>query len=112
MLFRSQNKLSQCLQELSQKYQAAYLAGTGDGFLVVMKGSRLRELADEFRPRLIDATVSVGLGPSAKDAWVALKLCKARNRGGGLYFSLADLKEEVLWSAPEKTTASAIVASG
>ncbi len=93
-----QNQLSYFLLELCERWQGTYIARTGDGFLAVVAHSAFDEILEQFRPHLGDATASVGIGPSPKDAYLALKLCKARNRGGGLYLSLAEQREEIAWT--------------
>lgn len=95
--FSVQDQLMRYLFELTEKWRAVFLARTGDGFLVLLDHAALSDIEDQFRPKLPDATVSVGLGPSAKDAYLALKLCKARNRGGGMYFSMEGPEERILW---------------
>lgn len=92
-----QRQLSRQFLQLSERWGGVFLARTGDGFLAVVHPRARSEIRNEFRPTLPDATVSAGLGPTVKDAYLALKLCKARNRGGGLYMSLADHEEEVMW---------------
>ena len=92
-----QRQLSRHFLQLSERWGGIFLARTGDGFLAVVHPRARSEIRNEFRPTLPDATVSAGLGPTVKDAYLALKLCKARNRGGGLYMSLAGHEEEILW---------------
>lgn len=43
----------------------------------------------------MDATVTVGIGRTVKEAYLALKLGKARNRGG-IFFSLDPPDEAIL----------------
>jgi hypothetical protein len=63
-----QTQLSNQVLELCERWRGAVLVGTGDGFLAVINREALCEVRDNFRPRLLDGTVSVGLGPTPKDA--------------------------------------------
>jgi len=85
---------------LRDRWSAVFLARTGDGFLARLPAAHLENFKKEFRPTLLDASATIGVGPTVKDAYLALKLAKAKNRGGGLFYSLATGQEEILWSAP------------
>ena len=93
-----QKQLKHYLFDLCEKWEGSYIAQTGDGFIAFVNANFLNEIVEQFRPYLLDATVSVGIGPTLKDAYLALKLCKARNRGGGFYLSMDERAEKLLWS--------------
>jgi len=92
---RMQQDLSDYLLELMKSWEGSFLARTGDGFLASFPAIHFLNLRAQFRPRLMDATVTVGIGRTVKEAYLALKLGKARNRGGGIFFSL-DPPDEVI----------------
>jgi hypothetical protein len=95
-----QNELSYLLLDLTSRWDATPLAMTGDGFLASVPREHIDEVKETFRPRFSSGiTASTGLGPSIKDAYLALKLCKASNRGGGLYYSKEPPAEDVAWIA-------------
>ena len=91
-----QADLSLQMLTLQDRWDAVFLARTGDGFLARLPAANLDDLKLEFRPMLLDLSATVGVGPTVKDAYLALKLGKAKNRGGGLYYS-ATGEETVLW---------------
>lgn len=95
--FQIQSDLAVLMHSLSENWNATFIARTGDGFLASVPARSLCEVQSQFRPRLLDATVTTGVGPSVKAAYLALKLGKAKNRGGGFYFSLNPSEERVLW---------------
>jgi len=93
-----QHELSGMLLDLAARWDAVPLALTGDGFLVSLPQVHLDALKSAFRPLLSDQlTVSTGIGPTIKDAYLALKLCKAGNRGGGIYYLMIPPVEEAPW---------------
>ena len=93
-----QRDLTGHMLHLQSSWDAVFLARTGDGFLAQVPQRYLKDLAERFRPRLNGVTASTGVGPTVKEAYLALKLCKAMNRGGGMFFSFAELRERRLWS--------------
>jgi hypothetical protein len=95
----TQRALSECFVELAERWQASSVARTGDGFLAAAPEVHLESICRFFRPRLGDATVTVGLGPTVKEAYLALKLGKAANRGGGYFFRIEPHEEKALWNA-------------
>ena len=92
-----QQDLSEHILTLHSKWRGRFIARTGDGFLAAFDRETLEDLKGNFRPRLTGLTVTTGIGPSVKDAYLALKLGKAKNRGGGYYFSFQPPVEETLW---------------
>jgi hypothetical protein len=88
---------------LQEHWSASFIAQTGDGFVARFPVAHLKSFAQEFRPTLLDLPVTVGVGPTVKDAFMALRLGKARNRGGGLFHSLSTGQEAVLWPSPAET---------
>lgn len=94
---RIQQDLSGCMVKIMELGSGWFVARTGDGFLATFPSDRFDAIKATFRPNLEDATVTTGVGRSVKEAYVALKLGKARNRGGGLFFSFDPPREEVLW---------------
>lgn len=99
--FQVQCDLSLLMQMLSEKWKADFLAHTGDGFLASVQISALHEIETQFRPRLHDATATTGIGPSVQAAYIALKLGKAKNRGGGYFLSTQPFEERLLWQKPD-----------
>jgi len=89
--------LSAHMLELQQRWDAVFLARTGDGFIASFQADRFSNIKNRFRPRLGAETVTVGIGRTVKEAYLSLKLGKARNRGGGFFFSLNPLEEKILW---------------
>jgi hypothetical protein len=85
--------------ELMERWDGSFLARTGDGFLTGFAATGFDDVARHFRPRLsdADATVTTGIGRTVKEAYLALKLGKAKNRGGGIFFSLDPPEERTLW---------------
>lgn len=98
-----QSDISLQMLILQDRWEAVFLARTGDGFLARLPASCLNELSKEFRPALLNLSATVGVGPAVKDAYLALKLGKARNRGGGLFYSVASGDERVLWPGSHNT---------
>lgn len=94
-----QLSLSAQMLELQEKWDAMFLARTGDGFLASFQAEKFSNIKNKFRPRLGIETVTTGIGRTVKDAYLALKLGKARNRGGGFFFSLNPSEEKILWKA-------------
>lgn len=94
-----QRGLSERLIELMDEWEGQFIARTGDGFLASVPAKYLHQLSQTFQPKLpaTNVTTTIGIGRSVKDAYLALKLGKARNRGGGLFFSLNPPEELVLW---------------
>lgn len=94
-----QRGLSERLVELMDEWEGRFIARTGDGFLASFPAKYLNQLSHTFQPKLpaTNVTMTIGIGRSVKDAYLALKLGKARNRGGGLFFSLNPPEESVLW---------------
>jgi hypothetical protein len=91
--------LSLHMLTLQDRWNASVLAQTGDGFVARFPAGHLQRFGMEFRPMLLDLRVTVGVGPTVKDAFLALRLGKARNRGGGLFYSLDTGQEAILWSS-------------
>lgn len=100
---RMHQDLSDHMIELMDCWEASFIARTGDGFLASVPTIHFDELKTHFRPRLLDATVTTGIGCTVKDAYLALKLGKARNRGGGIFFSLNPFDETILWKEEQHT---------
>ena len=96
-----QRDLSELMIQLINEWDGIFIARTGDGFLASISSLHLHALTETFRPKLLDETVTTGIGGSVKAAYLALKLGKARNRGGGTLFSFDPPKEELLWRAGE-----------
>lgn len=96
---RMQQDLSEHMGKLMESWEGSFLARTGDGFLASFPLSHFQDVCAKFRPHLMDATVTVGIGRNVKEAYLALKLGKARNRGGGFFFSLNPSEESILWGA-------------
>ena len=88
---------------LRERWDGSFLAQTGDGFVARLPAAHLESFGREFRPTLLDLPVTVGVGPTVKDTFMALRLGKARNRGGGLFHSLATGQEAILWPSPAET---------
>jgi hypothetical protein len=92
-----QQKLSEEMVTLMDKWEGQFIARTGDGFLASVPSKYLDELKTDFRPKLQDETATTGIGRTVKEAYLALKLGKARNRGGGIFFSFDPPQEVILW---------------
>jgi minimal CRISPR polymerase domain len=92
-----QQKLSEEMVTLMDKWEGRFIARTGDGFLASVPSHHFDELKTDFRPKLQDETATTGIGRTVKEAYLALKLGKARNRGGGIFFSFDPPREEILW---------------
>jgi len=99
---RIQQELSELMMDLQEKWRGAFLARTGDGFLASFSATALDDLGLHYAPKLTDATVTTGIGRTVKDAYLALKLGKARNRGGGIFYSFDPPEEKILWPAPNE----------
>lgn len=99
---RMQQELSLNMINLMESWDGSFLARTGDGFLATISAMHFDDVKERFRPTLLDATVTTGIGRSVKEAYLALKLGKARNRGGGTYFSLSPPEEQILWQDVER----------
>lgn len=82
---------------LRESWDGLFLARTGDGFLAQVPAANMTDLVDRFRPTFINASATTGIGPTVKDAYIAMKLGKAKNRGGGLFYSFESQEERVLW---------------
>lgn len=100
---RVQRELSQLMVSLRDEWGGSFLARTGDGFLASFPASDFDDLMQNFRPCLTDATVTTGIGITVKDAYIGLKIGKARNRGGGIYFSFDPPEEKILWPQPNRS---------
>jgi hypothetical protein len=92
-----QQELSGYMLDLVEIWDGRFVARTGDGFLAAFPAESYLDLISRFRPRLPGATVTTGIGHSVKEAYLALKLGKARNRGGGILYGFDPPKEELLW---------------
>lgn len=97
--FSVHRDLSDSMMTLAEQWDASFIARTGDGFLASFPSAHLDNLTSSFRPTLLDATVTTGIGRCVKDAYLALKLGKAKNRGGGFFLSLQPPEERTLWLA-------------
>jgi hypothetical protein len=93
-----QRELSDLMVRLRDHCNGAFLVRTGDGFLAAVLEDRLGDLKDEFHPKFSSITVTAGIGKTVKDAYLALKLGKAKNRGGGIFYSFNPPEERILWS--------------
>jgi hypothetical protein len=94
---RIQQRLSEEMVTLMDKWEGRFIARTGDGFLASVPSNHFDELKIDFRPKLQNETATMGIGRTVKEAYLALKLGKARNRGGGIFFSFDPPQEEILW---------------
>lgn len=92
-----QRELSDLMIRLKDHCDAVFLVRTGDGFLAAVPKDRLSGLMDNFNPKFSDVAVTTGVGPTVKDSYLALKLGKAKNRGGGTFYSFNPPDERVLW---------------
>lgn len=98
--------LQDAIDCLIESFSAQILMITGDGFLAKIDVDHLEGIKQTFRPHLAYTTMTTGVGPTPKDAFLALKLGKARHRGGGYFLSLETHQEMVLWHpAPEERKA-------
>lgn len=93
-----QRELSDLMIRLRDQCDVAFLVRTGDGFLAAVPKDKLKNLQDNFDPKFSSFAVTAGIGKTVKDAYLALKLGKAKNRGGGIFFSFDPPEERALWS--------------
>ena len=86
---------------LQEQCDGVFLVRTGDGFLAAIPQDKLPILKNVFHPKNSTVPVTIGIGKTVKEAYLALKLSKAKNRGGGIFFSLDPPEEKILWPLPE-----------
>ena len=90
--------LSDLMLRLQDDCGGIFLVRTGDGFLAAFAQDKLSDLRDHFAPQCSGIVVTTGIGRTVKDAYIALKLGKAKNRGGGLFYSFDPPEEHIVWS--------------
>jgi len=96
-----QRELSDLMLRLQEQCEGVFLVRTGDGFLAAIPQDNFPLLDNAFSQNNSIVSVTTGIGKTVKDAYLALKLGKAKNRGGGIFFSLNPPEEKILWPVPE-----------